>query len=75
MACVGAGEWSAQRALRVAEQLVDPEARAKAFTGLARRLAGELRRQILHQSLAAAAIGKEWHRAQALAAVAGQLGG
>ena len=74
VALVAAGEWSLQRAVRVVEQLSDPEKRVEALTGLVAQSTGVERQQVLQQALdAVAEIGDEEIRAEALAAVAKHL--
>jgi hypothetical protein len=73
---VGAGKWSLQRAMQVAQQISDPAARAQAFTGLVEQSTGmELEcQQVLRQALdAAIQIDDEWYRARTLAVVATHL--
>ena len=74
VALVRGGVWTSLRGVGMAAHLADPEKRIKAFIGLAMQISGRLRHQALAQALAAAGtIQDEGARAQALAAVAGQL--
>jgi hypothetical protein len=76
VALVKEGEWSGQRALRVASQFANPETRTETYRGLAEQLEGEARQQCLRQALEAAyVIGDEWKRAHALADLAALLKG